>query len=166
MIEQKYIDFFKNLDNIKLLNDGDFLTLYREFQNQFGYMNVRELTRFLYMSGINVLDYVDKVPDNFLYGAIQEGGKYDFIPGEFHIREGIKELGFQSFKHCRFIKKIWLPSTLTHIQENSLDSSWLKEIYYNGTKNDWKLKVTKGDKWCNISKLERIIFTDDVVELN
>lgn len=165
-MEQKYIDFFKNPDNIKLLNDGDFLTLYREFHHQLSYLDVRDLTRFLYMSGINVLDYVDKVPDNFLYGAIQEGGKYDFIPEDFHIREGVTEIGFQSFKHCRFIKRIWLPSTLMHIQENGLNSAYLTEIYYNGTKKDWQLKVSKGDKWCNTGKLERIIFTDDIVELN
>ena len=165
MMEQKYIDFFKNPENIKLLNDGDFLTLYREFHHQLSYLDIRELTSFLYLSGINVLDYVDKVPDNFIYGALVED-KYPFLTEDFHIREGIKEIGFQSFKHCRFIKRIWLPSTLTHIQENSLNSSQLREIYYNGTKNDWQLKVTKADKWCNTSKLDRIIFTDDIVELN
>ena len=165
MIEQKYIDFFKNPDNIKLLNDGDFLTLYIEFQNKLSYINVRELTRFLYMSGINVLDYVDKVPDCFLYGALVEE-KYPCLTEDFHIREGIKEIGFQAFKHCKVIKRFFLPSTLTKIEENALYPINLREIYYNGTKKDWQLKVEKENNWTNTSKLERIIFTDDIVELN
>lgn len=165
MIEQKYIDFFKNPDNIKLLNDGDFITLYREFQSQLGYLNVRELTSFLYLSGINVLDYVDKVPDNFIYGALVEE-KYPFLTEDFHIREGIKEIGFQAFKHCKVIKRFFLPSTLTKIEENALCPINLREIYYNGTKRDWQLKVEKENNWTKTNKLERLIFTDDIVELN
>ena len=164
MVEQKYIDFFKNPDNIKLLNDGDFLTLYGEFQNQLSYLDVRELTSFLYLSGINVLDYVDKVPDNFVYGALVEE-KYPFLTEDFHIREGIKEIGFQAFKSCKIIKRFFLPSTLTKIEEKALFPINLREIYYNGTKKDWQLKVNKEKDWTNSNKLERIIFTDDIVEL-
>lgn len=164
MIEQKYIDFFKNPDNIKLLNDGDFLTLYGEFQNQLGYINVRELTSFLYLSGIDVLQQVDKIPDNFVYGALVED-KYPFLTEDFHIREGIQEIGFQAFKHCRVIKRFFLPSTLTKIEEKALCPINLREIYYNGTKKDWQLKVEKENNWTNSSKLERLIFTDDIVEL-
>ena len=165
MIEQKYIDFFKNPDNIKLLNDSDFLALYREFQSQLGYLNIRELTSFLYLSDINVLDYVDKVPDNFVYGALVEE-KYPFLTEDFHIREGIKEIGFQAFKHCKVIKRIFLPSTLTKIEKNALYPINLREIYYNGTKRDWQLKVEKENNWTKTNKLERLIFTDDIVELN
>ena len=164
-MEQKYIDFFKNPDNIKLLNDGDLLTLYGEFQRQLGYLNVRELTSFLYMSDINVLDYVNKVPDNFVYGALVEE-RYPFLTEDFHIREGIKEIGFQAFKHCKVIKRFFLPSTLTKIEKNALYPINLREIYYNGTKRDWQLKVEKENNWTNTNKLERIIFTDDIVELN
>ena len=165
MIEQKYIDFFKNPDNIKLLDDGDFIALYKAFQRQLGYLNVRDLTSFLYLSGINVLDYVDKVPDNFVYGALVEE-RYPFLTEDFHIREGIQEIGFQAFKHCKIIKRFFLPSTLTKIEENALCPISLEEIYYNGTRKDWQLKVEKENDWINTKKLERIIFTDDIVELN
>ena len=165
MMEQKYIDFFKNPDNIKLLNDGDFLTLYREFHRQLSYIDIRDLTRFLYLSGINVLDYIDKVPDNFVYGALVKE-KYPFLTEDFHIREGIKEIGFQAFKHCKIIKRFFLPSTLTKIEEYALYPIYLEEIHYNGTKEDWQLKVEKENNWTKTNKLERIIFTDDIVELN
>ena len=165
MIDQKFIDFFNNPDNIKLLDDGDFLTMYQEFQSQLGYLNVRELTRFLYLSGINVLDYVDRVPDCFVYGALVEE-KYPFLTEDFHIREGIKEIGFQAFKNCKIIKRFFLPSTLTKIEEYALYPIYLEEIHYNGTKKDWQLKVNKENNWINSKKLKRIVFTDEIVELS
>lgn len=164
MINQRYIDFFKNPDAIKLLNDDDFIELYRLWHRQLSYLDIRDLTSLLYMSGINVLNYVDRVPDCFVYGALVEE-KYPFLTEDFHVREGIKEIGFQAFKNCKIIKRFFLPSTLTKIEENALCSIYLEEIHYNGTKKDWQLKVNKETNWTNTNKLKRIVFTDEVVEL-
>ena len=83
------------------------------------------------------------VPDFFLYGSIYLNQELRNIFRDFYIPEGIESIGYQSFKFCKGIKNIYLPSTLKFIDEEGLNMTGdLKKIHYNGTYEEWQ-SVTK-----------------------
>ena len=166
MLNPDHIKFFQNKENQALIEQEYFNTLYQKFSDELGYPSEKDLTVILYDSGIPVLEYINEVPDDFLYGAIAPNRYNSIIKGEdFCLREGIAKIGYQAFKQCRFIKRFYLPSTLKEILEYGLYSLEVEEIYYNGTKKDWQLKVTKHIDWTNTNKLKKIVFTDEEVVL-
>lgn len=164
----QYIKFFKNSENQILLRDNDFIGLYAIFENEFGPMAVKDLTSILYDCGIKVLDYINEVPNYFLYGAVSPQKYQNLITGEdFYIQEGIVNIGDEAFKCCRDIKRFHLPSTLQRIGSYGLQSNCIEEIHYNGTKAEWMQKVTRASNWIRMSKsnFKKLVFKDEVVEL-
>ena len=54
------------------------------------------------------------------------------------LEEGVKRIGTSSFENCKSLVNITLPSSLLEIGKNAFfNSDSLKNVYYNGTIEDW-----------------------------
>ena len=52
------------------------------------------------------------------------------------IQEGVKEIGKGTFSGNDYLQIISVPSTLTAVEENAIDSSMIVQVNYPGTKKD------------------------------
>lgn len=53
------------------------------------------------------------------------------------IKEGVKNLGTRAFYGCGKLETVELPSTIAYIDPECFNESGLKDVYYNGTKEQW-----------------------------
>ena len=156
-LSQKLENFITRDDVLDALDNNDFAYVYSEYAAVSNMLDIRELTTLLLLSGFDPLHYMSRVPDFFLYGKLQSD--ISTLIKEFYVPGSIKEIGYCSFKHCKHMEKIHLPKTLERIHEEGLYSIDLKEIYYDGTLEEWK-KIRRDHKWCNHSKLDKLICSD------
>ena len=161
-LSQKLENFITREDVLEALDNNDFAYVYSEYAAISNMLDIRELTTLLLLSGFDPLQYMSIVPDFFLYGKLQP----DIAPQikDFYIPSTIKEIGYCSFKLCKNMEKIHLPRSLERINEEGLYAIDLKEIYYDGTLEEWK-KIRRDRKWCNHSKLDRLICSDAVIDV-
>lgn len=54
------------------------------------------------------------------------------------IKEGVTSIGYQAFSDCRYMLTIALPRSLTTINDNFYDCTWLSEIHYAGTPSEFE----------------------------
>lgn len=55
------------------------------------------------------------------------------------LEEGVKEIGYKSFSACTNLEELHLPKSLEKIELNAfLDVYSLNNVYYNGTKDEFK----------------------------
>lgn len=160
-LSQKLENFITREDVLEALDNNDFAYVYSEYAAVSNMLDTRELTTLLLLSGFDPLQYMSVVPNFFLYGKLQP----DIAPliKDFYVPSTIKEIGYCSFKHCKNMEKIHLPRSLERINEEGLYAIDLKEIYYDGTLEEWK-KIRRDHKWCNHSKLDRLICSDAVID--
>ena len=115
---------FKFIENSEvLINDNHFEELYRiaNLEN----IDIRELTQLLYEGGLNPLEHMSYVPENFIYSTPE------LI--EVIIPEGVEEIHESAFYDCINIKSVTLPSTVHKIMDWALaDCDSLKEITIEG----------------------------------
>lgn len=161
IISAKLQTFLEREDILALLEDCKFNQVYDEYREDSSPLDFRELTTLLLTIKPDMLNYMYKVPDFFLYGKLQPQLKAQLK--ELYIPNGITSIGYLAFKHCRFLETIHIPISVTWFEEESLRGMDLKTIVYEGTKEQWK-KILKEDAWANKNKLEKIIFSDGVVD--
>lgn len=161
-ISGKLQTFLEREDILNLLENRKFNKIYEEYRDGSSPLDFRELTTVLMLVEPNMLEDMYKIPDFFLYGKLQPNLK-EYLK-EFHIPNTITSIGALAFKHCKFLETIHIPVSVTLFEQECLHAIDLKTIVYDGTKEQWKNNIIKEDAWANKNKLEKIIFSDGVVD--
>lgn len=157
MINDKLKRFIQ--ENIDLIDDNKFGELYKQASDA-GVLRCM-ITEALLGAGINPLEYMNYVPDYFLF---------DSKITQFTIPDNITSIGRHAFQHCTSLKSITIPDNVTSIGQsafyncssltsiiipNSVTSiggesfkncTSLTSITYTGTKEQWKA-TSKGSDW-------------------
>ena len=140
---------------------------------------ISELMQLLYSLDIDVLKYLDYVPNDFLSGT-----EVSYV----EIPDNIKKIGFSAFAGCQDLKTIIIPDRVTSIIGHNFfgcssltdvtigkgvtsigyatfyHCETLTSINYTGTKNQWA-KIQLGNKWNKNSPIKTIHCTDGDIEL-
>ena len=76
------------------------------------------------------------------------------------LKEGIEVIGVCAFNCCFNLEVVNLPKSLKRICVGAFSNcSSLKEIYYNGTKEEWNL-IEKEDDWDEETSSYQLIFKE------
>lgn len=109
------------------LNKRDFARIYGSIR---GYL-VNAFTALLLKNNINPLIYMNEMPRGFAFAL-------DTIK-EFVIPDGFTIIPTIAFAYCRELKSITIPDSITCINYNAFaNCDRLKDVYYKGSKEDWK----------------------------
>ncbi|MBQ6375076.1 MAG: leucine-rich repeat domain-containing protein [Clostridia bacterium] len=66
---------------------------------------------------------------------------------DFVIPDGVTAIAPGTFQLCAQLASVTIPASIETVGDNAFDQcTALKDIYYGGTKKDWK-KVRKGSSW-------------------
>lgn len=160
-VSQQLKDFITQPHILELLDNNMLSEVYEIHSRSTSPISVRDLTTLLILTDFDVLHNVRIVPDFFLYGKLSAHLK-EYLQ-DLYIPDNVQGIGYAAFKHCRYLEKIHLPSSIKFLSKESLKAIDLKEIYFDGTVDQWK-HIRKEDNWCNKSKLERIILLDRVID--
>ncbi len=122
-----------------LLESSDYKQLY-PYLNLSGKTGL--LTRLLYSLDVDVLLYLESVPNNFLLDQ--------YVPIHVNVPDNIKYLGMHSFSDSGLLY-ISLPASLSYVDNYSFFAvPHLKTIAFKGTKQEWK-KLRKAPDWISDS---------------
>ena len=77
------------------------------------------------------------------------------------IGDGVTSIGAYAFSYCDLLEKVTIGSCVATIEERALyDCKGLKEIEYNGTKEQWNA-VIKGSEWKGGSTGSIVVYCSD-----
>lgn len=180
----EYLDeienFFGNIENREALNEYNIRRLYHNAMicsEQINYHVdfVRELTNILQMSGLNPLNYLNKIPTKYLYNdkdiktfecprqiiiIMPQAFDSCIYLNKIILNEGLRAIGSDAFQGCSSLTEIEIPSTVEDIGERAFaNCSNLKTFKFNGTIEQW-LRVKKRDNWATYSGIETVICVD------
>ena len=140
------------------LLENNFTKLYIDVNYDYIY----ELSEVLLEAGINPLEYMIRIPNEFLYGSaysikdfkipnnIVSIGKHAFSYTdlvEVVIPEGVKRVGDRAFSGCLDLTTVYLPSTVTDLGRSIFARCPnLKTVVYNGTFDQFE-NTPKWDQW-------------------
>jgi len=79
---------------------------------------------------------------------------------ELIIPEGVTSIGCNAFRNCKNIKIISLPKSLKFIDESAFEDTVAKEVYYNGTYDDWKKIDIRDEDYSLMSYIDRPTYID------
>lgn len=91
----------------------------------------------------NNLNEIDETWENATFG--NKGFMYCKNIESVKIREGITEIGNYCFYGCTKLKTVVLPSTLKNIGASAFYNSGIKDVYFNGTLEQWLNISGKGN---------------------
>ena len=167
-------DFLNNPVNYKLVNHNEYTELYEnlyEYSNKWKDMSLTsEFTLLLYKIGVDPLQYMEEVPDMFLYNSFfTKYGTANQLKTDFIIPDNIIAIGVAAFTYS-CITKIKIPNSVKVIHseafmgtrlvevelgtgikfifEDVFKQTGIKTIKYRGTMEQWN-KITiapKNDK--------------------
>ena len=129
-----------------LLKSGDIKSLYNKIiegyvTEKYNYL-ISEVSEILVNSGINPLDYLDNVPENFLFDSnitsikipsnITEISMHSFAYSNvesIEIPDSVTYMGINAFQDCKNLKSIIFSNTLKEIPKNTcLDCTSLSYV--------------------------------------
>ena len=109
----------------KEINECDFGSIYTDTYSICFDPGVNKLTEVFYTSGIDPLDYIKVVPEEFLSNSQSVF--------EVDIQEGVEELGDSCFYSCANLRKITLPKSCSRINSWAIaDCETLESIEIKG----------------------------------
>ena len=146
-------DFRENIVACLLLAGIDFLPYVHK--SQYGKDNLDEL-----LSGLDFLISVD-IPKNltevYLYGCKNLSSVI--------IEEGVEVIRPDAFFDCEALSQVKIPRSVKLIGQGAfMYCNSLKEIYYNGTKKEWRMIERRKD-WKRNSALEVIHCSDGDIKV-
>lgn len=151
---EKYINKIDNNDWDWIYSEG-----LNELETETGNFDIRGyFSKTLEESRINVLDYLDYVPNSYMIGTSIT---------HYAIPNHIKTIRYYAFMDCAYLKKIILPKSITHIEENVFNGcSALEEIIYEGNILDWNnIKFTDSWRPLGLSRKMKIKCSDGEIEV-
>ena len=81
------------------------------------------------------------------------------------IPDTVTSIGHSAFASCGKLEYVFIPRTVVMIDYDILYNTYLEELNYGGTMEQWE-KINKAENWALGSSVKRIICTDGVIELN
>lgn len=127
-IPKKIIDYLKSKKVQKFLIAEDFDSLYSDLDDEF-YSNrfiIRQVTEFLLAADINPLDYMDRIPKNYL--------AHSQNINNFKIPNHIKSIWSGAFE-ASALKEVWIPDGIEYIGKNAFAETKLEEVEIPGSVN-------------------------------
>ena len=120
----------KNPEAQQLINDNDFTSLYSKLDKYLEDAPLRDvletsplLTDVLLWSGIDPLEYMDRIPADYRRGA---------PISSFKIPNHIRYIGESAFKGCKLLDSINIPGSVERIRANAFEGcSSLRNIIFN-----------------------------------
>lgn len=144
------IKTFIEQHKIELL-DNNFTKLYKDVDYEY----LTELSEVLLEAGINPLEYMPRVPNEFLFGAVHSIkdfkipnnivsiGKHAFSDTdlvEIVIPQGVKIVEDRAFSGCTELSVVYLPSSIEELGRSIFGRCFqLKTIVYNGTFDQFRI---------------------------
>lgn len=153
-IEQAVKQFIE--ENIDQVDNNEFLYLYKQIRS---YAFTRCFTETLLAASINPLDYIDEVPERYLYESkIQElhiptgitaVGRYAFARctelTQLSLPEGLTLIDEGAFMNCTKLERIHLPASLKYIEAGAFQGcTALKDVIFSGNSDEWIKVVDYG----------------------
>lgn len=114
-------------EHLELLNSNNFEELYRKF-HYVAAINT-PLTEILYQAGINPLEYMTEVPEDYASGS--------GIIEEVSIPETITVIRRYAFDDCINLKNVYISKSVNTIKYNSFARTKDCVFTYNGTRKDF-----------------------------
>lgn len=166
--------------NKNLIEEDDWEEIYGKICEPSDALQVGELTRTLLNANINPLDYLDYIPDYFLYNSSIKGFKIPdsvTIIGDYAfafcssltsitIGKGVYVIGEYAFRYCDGLTSITIPDSVTSIRKGAFYlCSGLARITFGGTKAQWQA-IKKSTDWKKYSAIEIIHCKDGDIKLN
>lgn len=159
------------------LLENNFTKLYKDVNHEY----ICELSEVLLRAGINPLEYMIRVPNEFLYGSayfikdfkipsnIVHIGKHAFSYTdlvEVVIPEGVKIIDGRAFSGCSDLTTVYLPSTIEELGRSIFARcSKLKTVIYNGTFDKFE-NIPKWDQWISpVRYIDVLLFCKDKQEM-
>ena len=166
-------------DSINLIEDNDFEHFYN-VNSKMSRPVTGQVGKIFYDSHINVLDYIDQIPESFLYDAeIEE----IIIPNHITkinnlafnrcnlnsitIPDSVTYIDYAAFARNRNLTEFILGVGIQNIKDNTFDECHnLKSIIYKGTRSQFKkTKLHMRKNWRKNSGIKFIKCTDGVIYL-
>ena len=178
MLDKELAKFF--MRHADLVNNNDFEALYKAKDAELLQMSLAtaKLTLALLSAGIHPLDYLDSVPDKYLYCSpasvrelttlpehIKSIGAYAFSSTDvktINIPEGVTTINTRAFAGCPDLETVRLPSSLTTIYRAAFSKCLnLTKIVYNDTYERWQA-INKDTAWLFLTQAHpvKLICTD------
>lgn len=160
-------DFLNDSANYRLVNENKFTNLYENiYEHSKKWKDtslIQEFTLLLYNAGIDPLQYMEEVPNMFLYNSLYtRDGTINQLKTNFIIPDNVIDIGAAAFAYS-CITKIKIPDSvkiihdvafmgtrLTEVElgtgikfiyENVFNQTGIKVIKYKGTMEQWN-KIT------------------------
>lgn len=127
-LSEKIIDYLKSKKVQKFLITDDFNSLYLDLDDEF-YSNrfiIRQVTEFLLAADINPLDYMDRIPKNYLVHSQNINN--------FKIPNHIKSIWAGAFEGST-LKEVWIPDGVEYIGKNAFAETKLEKVEIPGSVN-------------------------------
>ena len=145
------------------LINNDFKYIYRKLKNFYSTATfTAAFTALLLKNNINPLYYIDEVPEYFAYGLnikefIIPNNIIEISPCAFEdcsiltnitIGSGTTLIYNSVFSNCERLASITIPKSVVYIGQAAFrNCSKLKDVYYEGSEEDWKnIEI---EWWCN-----------------
>lgn len=130
--DREYLNRLKMFLNTKSVKESidtnNWFAVYRDWLNSSLRFPLSYLISALLLAGIDVLQYLRQIPQDFL--ASKEGIYKIYVP------DNIVEIDNNTFYGCKDLKEISLPDSLDYLDPNFLGGHIDPIIKYRGTKKD------------------------------
>ena len=162
------LKFIKAHEN--LINNNDWEKIYEDVNTYEFYIHAGELTHILLESSVDPLDYLDYIPEHYLWNTdIEEfqipNNIISIYKSAFFrclkltsitISNSVISIGEGAFFACTSLENVVIGSGVKTIEDFAFSNCYkLSKITYNGTKSQWD-NIKKGKDWKTSSKIEII----------
>lgn len=113
-----------------LIEANDWKTFYIKLRGVYDNSSIGEITEMLLKAGIDPLDELDYIPENYLAGASIKEFK---VPGHIEIIEE------DAFNACYQLESIYFPASLELVKFRAFrNCKSLQDIFFDGTEEQFK----------------------------
>lgn len=120
-------------DCVEYINDGVFYKCEK--------MKLSGLPKNLKAIGNSAFMYCGQIKEIDVPSSVFSIGDYAFYGCDIEtltLREGLCEIGSYAFANNSSLTEIYIPSTVTYLDESAFKTSSITDIYYGDTKAEWK----------------------------
>lgn len=142
-------------DNINLIEENRWGEVYANITPYV--KTISSFNQIIKDAGINPLEYLYYIPTYYF-------ARNDMV--DYTIPENIIEIRFRAFVYCENLKQVTIHKQVKHIGNDVFkDCPNLKDIDYEGTREEWEHVVEKSSYWDRDSFIQKVYCKDGVIDL-